>query len=87
MSFSMPRPNNDDQGPRELAVSGHDGLRPISTQPDPNERVTAYIYRMDDGPLGELLDREDEECAVPTGQRLRGVKELRGARPGKRFSR
>ncbi len=67
MMFSVPRPENDDHRYRELAVSGHDGIRLVSVRHDPLDRVTAYVFAFDDGPPGAELDCLDEENDVPFG--------------------
>ena len=50
MTFSWPRPENEDRRPRELAVCGSDGYRLVSVQHDPVARVTTYVWAIDDGP-------------------------------------
>ena len=80
MMFSEPRPENDDRRYRELAVSGHDGIRLVSVRHDPLERVTTYVFAFDDGPPGAELDCLDEENDVPFGS-LHGPGDLRRA-PG-----
>ena len=67
MMFSVPRPENDDRRYRELAVSGHDGIRLVSVEHDPLDRVTTYVFAFDDGPPGAELDCLDEENDVPFG--------------------
>ena len=65
--FSVPRPENDDRRDRELAVSGHDGIRLVSERHDPVEHVTTYVWAFDNGPPGAELDCLDEENDVPFG--------------------
>ncbi len=67
MMFSVPRSENDDRRYRELAVSGHDGIRLVSVRHDPLERVTTYVFAFDDGSPGAELDCLDVENGVPFG--------------------
>ena len=66
MMFSVPGPENDDRRDRELAVSGHDGIRLVSVPARSlGARVTTYVWAIDDGPPGAEVDRQDEEVHVP----------------------
>ena len=66
MMFSVPRSENDDRRYRELAVSGHDGIRLVSVEHDPLDRVTTYVFAFDDGPPGDRarLPGRRKRCAI-----------------------